>query len=39
MTLLYIKGKNNQITTSVKLLDKIYTSYGSSGDLKETIIN
>ena len=30
-------SKDNQIATSVKLLDILYESYGFSGDLLETI--
>ena len=35
--ILYIGGKDNEITTSVKLFDITKKSYGFIGDLIETI--
>ena len=35
--ILYIKGRDNQIATSAKLLDITYKCYGFNADLIETI--
>ena len=37
LNFLYIRGRDDQIATSAKLLDTMHKSYGFSGDLLKTI--